>query len=384
MTDATASRPLSPVTRALRHRVDDAGARPAVTPLYRTSAYEADSPFFYHRKSNPNVAELEEAVATLEGARHGVVVASGMAAVDLALDRLPAGGALVINRLVYGCTYRLCQTLGARRGWRVLALDLADPEQWRRMPDGTGLVLFETPTNPFLQTVPIRPLAEFVHVRHPGALVVVDNTWATPLCQQPLALGADMSLHSGTKYLSGHSDAMSGLLLTDRDDLAEALRADRFYRGAVLAPEVAWLTRRSLQTLPVRLAAQGAATRRIVAFLESRPEVERVWYPLVDGEQLRDYGALIFFRFSTPTMGCYERFRAALTLFGSGTAMAAVTSMVAQPYTGSHASMTPAEKAAIGLDTAVVRLSIGLEDPADLMADLGRALVQSAVGPEGA
>lgn len=204
--------------------------------------------------------------------------------------------------------------------------------------------------------------------------MVVDNTWATPLYHRPLQLGADISLHSATKYMSGHSDVMGGLVLTDRDDLAEDLRQTRFYGGLVLAPESAWLLRRSLQTMPLRLQQQGQAARTVRDFLAGRDEVSQVYYPEVDGEQLSDYGALIFFRLKDAQPGQYERFRDALQWFGNGTAMACVTSMVAQPYSGSHASMTEQEKRDIDLGEDVVRLSIGLEALDDLLADLAQAL----------
>src|SRR5262249_48328620 len=155
---------------------------------------------------------------------------------------------------------------------------------------------------------------------------VVDNTWATPLYQHPLEHGADISLHSGTKYFSGHSDVMNGVLLTDRDDLAEELRANRFYAGSLLAPDSAWLVRRSLQTLELRLRQQTATTREMLGFLREQPEVAEVYYPVIDGKQLRDYGGIVFLRLRADLAPRYAALAGALRYFDTGTGMACVTS----------------------------------------------------------
>jgi cystathionine gamma-lyase/cystathionine gamma-lyase/homocysteine desulfhydrase len=236
------------------------------------------------------------------------------------------------------------------------------------------MVVFETPTNPFLKTVDIAAVSAAVKRNNADALVVVDNTWATPLYQHPLKLGADISLYSATKYFSGHSDVMGGILLTNRSDLHEELRSGRFYNGAILDPHSAWLLRRSLQTLRIRMQQHYQTAAEIADFLKTCPQVERVYYPEIDGRQLRGYGALIFFQLREELVASYRQFRDSLRLFGTGTGMACVTSMVAQPYTGSHASMTSEEKAEMGLDEGLVRLSLGLEDPEDLKADLASAL----------
>ncbi|MBF0309091.1 MAG: PLP-dependent transferase [Magnetococcales bacterium] len=361
-------------TLALHCRIDDSAAHAAVTPIYQSSAFAADSPYFYSRNDNPNVAELEGTVALLEQARFAVAMASGMATIQSLFELVRPGQAVVLNRLVYGCTFRLFQRMAERRGFALHLLDLSQADEWERIPPTTRLIFLETPTNPFLRTVRLSALVERVRRTAPEALIAVDNTWATPLFQKPLQHGVDISLHSGTKYFSGHSDCMSGVVLTDREDLDREFRQTRFYGGAVLSPESAWLTRRSLQTLEVRLLRQQESALAVRRFLERRPEIARVYYPEVDGNQLTGYGGLIFFAFSEAHREGYLRFRDTLRLFGTGTGMACVTSMVAQPYTGSHASMTDEEKAAIGLGREVVRLSIGLERVEDLCDDLTTAL----------
>jgi cystathionine beta-lyase/cystathionine gamma-synthase len=365
---------MNPMTRCLHTRSEVGDARPSVTPLYQSSAFEAGSPYFYTRKNNPNVAEFEEVVAGLEGTRHGVAVATGMAAIRTCLEQLRPGDAMVLNGLVYGCSFKLVQRFCERFNVGLEVLDLTTPAGIEAIPARTRLVLFETPTNPFLRTIDIAAVAAKVKAADPSALVVVDNTWATPIYQRPVSLGADVSLHSATKYMSGHSDVMGGILLTDRDDLADAFRQERFYSGAILDPYAAWLLRRSMQTFGVRLEHQGRTTAGMREFLKGLPQVEEVYYPEIDGRQLRGYGGILFIRLRSDLVARYQELVSALEHFGSGTGMACVTSMIAQPYTGSHASMTDAEKDHMGLSRSLVRLCFGLEEPEDLRRDLSRAL----------
>jgi cystathionine gamma-lyase / homocysteine desulfhydrase len=365
---------MHPITRALHSRVDDARAQPAVTPLYQASAFEATSPFFYTRKSNPNIVEFEETVSTLEGARHGVAVATGMAAIRICLDQLAPGDEVIMNSYIYGCTFKLIQRQAARLGWTLKVLDLSEPESLKHFTPKTRMVFFETPTNPFLKAVDIRGISAAVKALNPEALVVVDNTWATSLFQHPLEHGADVSLHSATKFFSGHSDVMGGIILTDREELREAFRAERFFSGAVLAPHSAWLLRRSMQTFALRMEHHQRSTKEMVTFLRQQPQITRVYYPEVDGRQLLGYGGILFLDLREDLVERYPEFIAQLKLFGTGTGMACVTSMVAQPYTGSHASMNDEEKARMGLDRSTVRLCFGLEPLKDLQQDIQAAL----------
>ncbi|MBZ5615787.1 MAG: PLP-dependent aspartate aminotransferase family protein [Acidobacteriia bacterium] len=361
-------------TKALHCRINAADARSSVTPLYQCSAFQAGSPYFYTRKNNPNIAEFEAVIATLEDARYAVAVTTGMAALSTALQLLSPGDTLVVNKDIYGCSYKLFQRVAARMQFVLKTLDLSSRANIGAVPERTRMVIFETPTNPFLKTVDIAAVAEEVKGKNPDSLILVDNTWATPLFQHPLALGADISMHSATKYFSGHSDVMGGVLLTDRADLHEELRSTRFYHGTVLDPHSAWLLRRSMQTFAMRMKHHHEVAADIKGFLATRPQVAHVYYPAIDGCQLTGYGSLIFFDLREDLADYYDVFTANLKLFDTGTGMACVTSMVAQPYTGSHASMTPEEKAEMGLDRKLVRLSLGLEDPDDLKEDLANAL----------
>jgi cystathionine beta-lyase/cystathionine gamma-synthase len=363
----------SPITQALRHRAKTEGAAPAVTPLFQTSAFEAGSEYFYTRNDNPNIREFEQAVAILEDAKHGLAVSTGMMAITLVAGLVDPDSYVLVHTHTYGCTLRHFQRMAKRKRFGLRVADLTKPSGIDALDENCGLVIFETPTNPFLYTIDISAVAKEMKTRCPNALLAVDNTWATPLFQRPIELGADISLHSATKYLSGHSDVMGGVILSNDDDIMTALREERFYSGAVIDPHGAWLLRRSLQTYPLRMGAHADTARAMVDFLQTRAEIDRVYYPEIN-QQLVNYGCIIFFQFGTKYSGCYERFLTNLRLFQSGTGMACVTSMVAQPYTGSHASLDDADKAAMGLDRDLVRLCFGLEDPDDLRADLSNAL----------
>jgi len=367
-------KPNHPITCALHEQIDNAETRPVVTPLYQNSAFTADSPYFYTRKNNPNCEELERVVARVEEAPHAITVTTGMAAVSLVSRLLSPGDHLVVNSLVYGCSYKYFQRLRRSLDLKLTLLDLSRPSELEKIPADVNMVFFETPTNPFLHSVSIRGVVERTRAMNPSALVVVDNTWATPLFQKPLAHGADVSLYSATKYFSGHSDVMGGLLVLRCADLAERLREERFYSGAILDPHSAWLLRRSMQTFALRMKEHQRTTRIMAEFLEDLPQITRVYRPDVDGQQLVGYGGILFCDLREDLVSRYQEFASQLRLFGTGTAMACVTSMVAQPYSGSHASMTPAEKFEMGLDEGLVRLCFGMEEVDDLKRDLRQAL----------
>ena len=362
-----------PETEALHFRIDNADTHPVATPIYQNSAFTADSPYFYTRKSNPNSVELEGALAILENAKQVITTTTGMSAIMLVLQQLKPHDHLVINKDIYGCSYKLFQRYSRQMNIKLSILDLATTTGRDALPDDVSMVLFETPTNPFLKTIPIREVANRVHHKNPNVLVVVDNTWATALYQKPLDCGADISLASATKYISGHSDVMGGFIAVNDDQLAEALLQNRFYSGAILDPNSAWLLRRSLHTFPVRMREHGRITQKLYAYLEQRDEIETVYYPDLSTEQLQNYGGILFFDFSAPFAECYTQFRDALSLFDSGTGMACVSSMVAQPWSGSHASLCDSEKIAMNINTSLVRLCFGLEAAEDLIADLEHA-----------
>ncbi len=363
-----------PLTTALHQKIDNSITRPVVTPLYQNSAFTADSPYFYTRLNNPNCEELEQVVACFEEASHAITVTTGMAAISLASRLLAPGDHVVLNSLIYGCTYKFFQRLSRSLNLKITVLDLSQPASLQKIPADVRMVFFETPTNPFLKSISISAVAQRAKALNPSSLIVVDNTWATPMFQKPLQHGADISLYSATKYFSGHSDVMGGVVVVDRQDLAEQLRDERFYSGAILDPHSAWLIRRSMQTFALRMQSHQDSTSLLAKWLESLPQIIRVYQPHVDGRQLTGYGGILFCDLRQDLVERYTEFAQALRLFDTGTAMACVTSMVAQPYSGSHASMSADEKAEMGLGKELIRLCFGLENIEDLKRDIQNAL----------
>ena len=363
-----------PLTAALHQKIDNSITRPVVTPLYQNSAFTADSPYFYTRLNNPNCEELEQVVACFEEASHGITVTTGMAAISLASRLLAPGDHVVLNSLIYGCTYKFFQRLSRSLNLKITVLDLSQPASLQKIPADVRMVFFETPTNPFLKSISISAVAQRAKALNPSSLIVVDNTWATPMFQKPLQHGADISLYSATKYFSGHSDVMGGVVVVDRQDLAEQLRDERFYSGAILDPHSAWLIRRSMQTFALRMQSHQDSTSLLAKWLKSLPQITRVYQPHVDGRQLTGYGGILFCDLRQDLVERYTEFSQALRLFDTGTAMACVTSMIAQPYSGSHASMSADEKAEMGLGKELIRLCFGLENIEDLKRDIQNAL----------
>jgi cystathionine beta-lyase/cystathionine gamma-synthase len=363
-----------PLTAALHQKIDNSITRPVVTPLYQNSAFTADSPYFYTRLNNPNCEELEQVVACFEEASHAITVTTGMAAISLASRLLAPGDHVVLNSLIYGCTYKFFQRLSRSLNLKITVLDLSQPASLQEIPADVRMVFFETPTNPFLKSISISAVAQRAKALNPSSLIVVDNTWATPMFQKPLQHGADISLYSATKYFSGHSDVMGGVVVVDRQDLAEQLRDERFYSGAILDPHSAWLIRRSMQTFALRMQSHQDSTSLLAKWLKSLPQITRVYQPHVDGRQLTGYGGILFCDLRQDLVERYTEFSQALRLFDTGTAMACVTSMVAQPYSGSHASMSADEKAEMGLGKELIRLCFGLENIEDLKRDIQNAL----------
>lgn len=363
----------SSITKMLSYKKSIDGADPSVTPIFQNSAFESSSPYFYTRKDNPNSSEFEEAVRMLEDAKHALAVTTGMTAIAMVLNEMKHGQHLVINKDIYGCSYKLFQRFAKKHSITLTILDLSTEEGINSIPKDSDMIVFETPTNPFLKTIDIKKVSMKAKSTNPNCLIVVDNTWATPLFQRPLKLGADISLYSATKYFSGHSDVMGGIIITDNDILAENLRQERFYTGSILSPFCAWLLRRSLQTLSIRMKEHNRVTLEMCEYLKTIKQIKKIYYPEVDGKQLTSYGGIIFFQFADHLKDPYLKFRDSLEIFGTGTGMACVTSMVAQPFSGSHASMDDAEKAQMGIDKKLVRLCFGLEDAEDLKKDLAQA-----------
>jgi cystathionine gamma-synthase len=331
----------------------------------------------YARTANPTRGALETCLATLEGAAHGFAFASGMAAEDAVLRLLVPGEGIVLGHDAYGGTFRLIDKIYAPAGHPWQAIDLTDVDRLQAgWPDGTRMVWVETPTNPALAVVDIAAVSEVAHAR--GAWVVVDNTFATPYLTQPLGFGADLVVHSSTKYLGGHSDVVGGFVATDDGALAERLAFVQNAVGAVPSPFDCYLVQRGVKTLPVRMDRHCANARRVAELLVDHPAVARVLWPGLDDHpghevakrQMRDYGGMV----SLTLRGGEATARAVAErteLFTLAESLGAVESLIEHPAAMTHAS---AAESPLAVDPALLRLSVGLETASDLLADLAQAL----------
>ena len=331
----------------------------------------------YSRSGNPTRAALEACLASLESARHGLAYASGLAAEDSVLRLVPSGGRVVLGNDAYGGTFRLIDKVWGPYGLQWTAVDLTDVDALAAgWPEGTAMVWLETPTNPLLSCIDIAAVCDVAHRR--GALVVVDNTFATPYLQQPIALGADIVVHSATKYLGGHSDVVGGFLAVDDDGVADRLRFTQNAAGAVPGPFDCYLVLRGVKTLGVRMDRHCANARAVVELLLHHAQVERVLYPqLADhpghvaaAKQMRDFGGMVSFRIRGGGESA-KRVAAGTQLFTLAESLGAVESLIEHPGVMTHASVAGSP---LEVPDDLLRLSVGIESATDLVADLEQAL----------
>jgi cystathionine gamma-synthase len=348
-----------------------------LSTTFAQSAVGEHRGFEYGRSGNPTRSALEACLASLEGGTHGLAFASGLAAEDALLRQVPVGGHIVLGDDAYGGTYRLLDKVYGASGWSWSSLDLTDPEAVSEgMPEQTSLVWIETPTNPALGIVDIAAVVEVAGRQ--GARVVVDNTFATPYLQQPLALGADVVVHSATKYLGGHSDVVGGAVVTSDDGFAEGLRFIQNAAGAVPSPFDCYLLLRGIKTLGVRMDRHCLNARAVADLLDRHPAVEQVLYPglpahpghAVAAGQMRDFGGMVAALVrggEDAAVALAER----TELFTLAESLGAVESLIEHPARMTHAS---AAGSPLAVDPALVRLSVGIESTDDLLADLAQAL----------
>ena len=370
-------------TRAIHAGQDpDPSTGAVVPPLSLSTTFAQDGVgghrgFDYARSGNPTRKALETAVASLEGARHGFAFASGLAAEDTILRLLSPGDRILLGNDAYGGTFRLIDKVYRPAGYPHTAVDLTDLASLERdWPADARLVWLESPTNPLLTCVDITALAELAH--NHGALVVVDNTFATPYLQQPLALGADIVVHSATKYLGGHSDVVGGIVVLDDDALAERIGFTQNAAGAVPGPFDCYLVLRGLKTLAVRMDRHCANARAVVDLLAGHPAVSQVLYPGLPGHpghdaarrQMRDFGGMVSFRLAGGEQAAL-RVAAGTRLFTLAESLGAVESLIEHPAQMTHAS---ASGSALEVPADLIRLSVGIETAEDLVADLLAAL----------
>jgi len=382
-------------TRAIHYGYDPMDEQGALTPpLHLTSTFAFESAqaggemfagtregHFYSRISNPTTALLEQRIATLEGAQAGLATASGMGAITAVMwSFLSAGDEVITDRTLYGCTFAYLKDL-ARFGITMRQVDLTDPAALEAaISERTRIVYFETPANPNMRLVDIAAISAVAHAA--GAKVVVDNTYATPVLTRPLSLGADIVVHSATKYLGGHGDLVGGLAAGGAEDMARVrLVGVKDMTGAVMSPFTAFLILRGLKTLALRMARHCETAQAVAVWLADQPAVSKVLYPgLADfpqhalaARQMPGFGGMIAFELAAGDVaGAAMMDR--LTMIRRAVSLGDAETLIQHPASMTHSTYSREERLACGISDGLVRLSVGLEDADDILADLAHAL----------
>ena len=381
-----------PATLAARCGIDsDTQFGAVVPPVHLSSTFSFHGlgqkrQHDYSRSGNPTRDLLAEALAELEGGHASSITATGMGAITTVLQLLGPEDVLVAPLDCYGGTFRLMSALARRGAFQLRWTNFSDPEAWPRALEGpVRMVWLETPSNPLLRITDITTVARLAHSR--GALVVADNTFLSPAIQNPIALGADLVVHSTTKYINGHSDVVGGAVVSATAELAEQIAWWANCIGVTAGAWDSWLTLRGLRTLDVRLQRQQESTAELATVLESHPAVSRVHYPglathpghAIARAQQRGFGAMLSFELQGG-LEAAEAFVADLTLMTLAESLGGVESLIAHPATMTHAAMAPEDQARAGITPGLLRLSVGLEDVRDLAADLSEALNRAHQG----
>jgi cystathionine gamma-lyase/cystathionine beta-lyase/cystathionine gamma-lyase/homocysteine desulfhydrase len=358
----------------------------AVTvPIYQTSTYAQEGlgrprgGYEYARTQNPTRAAVEQNIAALEGAKYGYAFASGMAAIDSTLRLVKAGEHVIVSDNTYGGTFRLFSRVLSNYGVEFSFVDTTDAANVEAaLRETTRMVFVETPTNPVMMVTDLQAVSDVAH--RAGARVVCDNTFMSPYLQRPLEFGVDIVVHSTTKYLNGHSDSVGGIVVLDDERDAEWLGFIQNAVGAILSPFDSWLTLRGTKTLAVRMEQHDATGRQVAAFLEEHPKVEKLYYPgsvshrqhELAKRQQRGFGGMVSF-----DVGSLENARTVLEsvrLCTLAESLGGVETLISHPATMTHASVLPETRSRLGITDGLVRISVGLEDAEDIVADLDQAL----------
>ncbi|MBS1659683.1 MAG: PLP-dependent transferase [Bacteroidetes bacterium] len=356
-------------------------------PIYQTSTFVQEAPgvnkgYDYARSGNPTRATLEDLVAQLEGGSTGAAFASGLAAIDAVLKLLQTGDEIVAVDDIYGGAFRLFEQVYKKFGISVKYVDTTKPEEvFNALTPKTKLIWIETPTNPTLKITDIRAIAKIAKAQK--CLLAVDNTFASPALQRPLLLGADLVVHSGTKYLGGHSDLIAGIVVTADPDLGKLIKFYQNASGAVLGPFDSWLLIRGIETLHLRVRQHSASALEVAKFLEKHPAVEKVFYPglvnhpghdVAKSQSKGGFGGIVTFRLKEDTIEAANTFVTSTSLFKLAESLGGIKSLVSHPAQMTHKTIPAEKRKAAGVTDGLVRLSVGLEDAEDLIEDLQRAL----------
>lgn len=367
-----------------QHPEETSGA--VMPPVFQTSTYAQQAPGVnkgheYGRVSNPTRTALEKLLAGLEEADECAAFASGLAATDALLKMLRPGDEVISTNDLYGGSYRIFTQVFQPYGIRFHFTDMRDPENVRKLINQkTRMLWIETPTNPLLSILDIQALSDLAHEN--GIISVVDNTFASPYLQQPLKLGADVVVHSTTKYLGGHSDLIGGAICTSHPEVIENMRFQTKASGAVPGPMDCYLALRGIKTLAVRMERSCNNAKSIAAFLQDHPGVQQVYYPglpnhqghALAARQMRDFGGMVSFTLKSDHEKDAFKFMSSTRVFTLAESLGGVESLVSHPASMTHGSIPPEERRAAGLSDCLIRLSVGIEDVDDLIEDLDQAI----------
>ncbi|MBU0677601.1 MAG: PLP-dependent aspartate aminotransferase family protein [Verrucomicrobia bacterium] len=355
-----------------------------ITPIYATSTFAFEAPgktkgHDYSRTSNPTRSALEECLAALEGGAAASATSTGMSATATVMHLLPAGAHVIAGHDIYGGTYRLFSSILPQRGISFSFVDMGDPENVRdAIRPETKAVWIETPSNPLLNLVDIKAVCNIASEN--GLISMVDNTFMSPYFQRPFELGADLVIHSTTKYLNGHSDVVGGAIISKSAETGAKVAALTNALGTCCAPFDAWLVLRGVKTLPCRMKAHNENAMSLALFLDGRDEVEKVYYPGLEShpdhelakKQMTGFGGMLSFDIKGGSDAAFK-FIGELTLYAFAESLGGVESLIEHPDSMSHASMDLAARRAAGIKEGNIRVSVGIEDAADLVADMERA-----------
>ncbi|MCB0592747.1 MAG: cystathionine gamma-synthase [Lewinellaceae bacterium] len=374
-------------TKAIHAGIEpDPGTGAVMTPIFQTSTYAQSAPgqhkgYEYARTQNPTRSVLEKNLAALEEGRYGICFSSGMAAMDSVMKLLHPGDEIISTNDLYGGSYRLMTKIYEKFGIKAHFVQMSDIEAVKaRINEKTKLLWIETPTNPMLNIIDLEKICALARDR--GILTCVDNTFASPYLQTPLALGADMALHSATKYLGGHSDVVHGAIVVREEKLAEQLYFIQNAAGAVPGPQDCFLVLRGIKTLHLRVERACQNAERIAHFLKAHPKVAKVYYPGfpdhpghdVARKQMRHFGAMLSFDLVDDQYAAAEKVLSNTHLFILAESLGGVESLIGHPASMTHGSIPRAERLKVGLTDSLIRLSVGIEDVEDLIEDLDKAL----------
>ena len=357
-----------------------------MTPIYQTSTYVQDGigvhkGYEYSRTLNPTRHALEKNIAAIENGKFGAAFGSGLAAIDCVIKMLQPGDEVISTNDLYGGTYRLFTTIFAKYGIKFHFVDMSNPttiEQF--ITENTKLIWVETPTNPMMNIIDIVEVSKIA--KKAGALLAVDNTFATPYLQTPLDLGADIVMHSATKYLGGHSDVVMGILVTDNEELSKEMYRIQNSTGAITAPMDSFLVLRGIKTLHLRVQRHCENGKKIAHFLAAHPKVDKVYWPgfethpnhAIAKKQMRDFGGMISFTLVGNKIEDAHTIVKKVKLFALAESLGGVESLIGHPATMTHASIPKEEREKTGVVDSLIRLSVGIEDVEDLISDLTDAL----------